>query len=143
MSEYTLLVEHELLSTSFLISVIRFNGTSSLLVSMSELLMEITVMLTSISFDLSDFTVIKIDSTSFPYTVGDSFAVIVSSFTVSNELLTVLNFHHPLFLRTFFFFFSSILKHRRTQENFIVNRKVQYINVHLIVKYLKHLNMKA
>ena len=112
MSEYTLLVEHALVSTSFFISVIRFKGTSSLLVSMSELPMEIMIMLTSISFDLSDFTVIKMDLTSFPHTVGDSFTVIISSFTVSNELFTVLNFRHRLFLRTFF---CSILKHSTSE----------------------------
>ena len=114
MSEQILLVEHALLSTSFFMSVVRFRGTSSFLVSMSELLMEIMVTLTSISLDLSDLAVVKIDSTSCPHTVGDSFAVMVSSLTVSNELFTVLNLRFRLFFRTFFLF-CSIWKHSTSE----------------------------
>ena len=66
--------------------------------------MEITVTLTSISLNLSHLAVVKIDSTSFQHTVGDSLAVIVSSLTVSNELFTVFTICLRFFLRTFFFF---------------------------------------
>ena len=69
---------------------------------------------TSISLNLSHLAVIKIDSTSFPHTAGDSLAVIVSSLTVSNELFTVFTVRLHFFLRTFFFF-GSIWKHSTSE----------------------------